>query len=183
MPHYNFPTNLTPPDPPDACELAIFPVAVVPYALAALESRATPSTWSSDGYVRGQQLVRSLQLALLCGGLREITDRQDALYRLHATALYGTNYEVIETEPELIVTPAIESTHAIVIEDDESIFGRMELQKQLLENGINGTSTTNYNRENGIRDLLEQLKAAIEADNDIDADMLAKLVQILGALA
>lgn len=121
-------------------------------------------------------------MALLCGGLKEITDRQDDLYRMVGTAIYGTIYEVVATDPELIVSPTIDPTHALVIESDESILGRMELMKQLLENGINGTATPNYDRENGIRDLLELIKAALEDENDIDSDMLAKLAEIALAL-
>jgi len=72
MPKFIFPHNLTPPDPPDVCELAVFAVAVVPYALGALEARTTQYTWSDEGYSRGVQLVRSLQMSMLCGGMTDL---------------------------------------------------------------------------------------------------------------
>jgi hypothetical protein len=183
MPTFAHVKNQTPPELPDICELATFAVAVVPFALGALEYRIPKYIWSEDGYLRGVQLIRSLQMALLCGGMKEITDRQDALYRMVGTAIYGTDYSVVATEPELIVTPILEPIHALTIENDESILGRMELLKQLLENGINGTATPNYDRENGIRDLLELIQAAIEAESNLDPEMLAKLAEIALALA
>lgn len=106
MPRYQHPHNQTPPAPPDVCELAVFPVAVVPYALGALESRVYKYIWSDEGYLRGVQLIRSMQMSLLCGGMKELTDGQDRLYRLLDTALTGRVYSVESTEP-LVITPAI----------------------------------------------------------------------------
>jgi hypothetical protein len=183
MPRFNFPHDLVPPELPDVCELAIFPVGVVPYALAALESRATAYTWSDDGYLRGNQLIRSLQMAILCGGVKEITNRQDELYRLVATAFYGTSYSVLATDPELIVAPAIMPTHDVAIDNEDSIFGRLEDSRQLLQNALNGTDTPLYDRANGVRDLLELIQAAIEAESNLDPEMLAKLAEIALALA
>lgn len=122
-------------------------------------------------------------MALLCGGLKEITERQDSLYRLIDTALFGRTYAVVSTDPELIVSPLIEPTHALTIEDEDSIFGRMEDQRQLLQNALNGTITTNYDRVDGVRDLLEAIKLAVEASDDLDDDILTKLVEIGALLA
>lgn len=183
MPVIKHVKNQTPAELPDVCELAIFSVAVVPFALGALEYRIPKYIWSEAGYLRGVQLVRSLQMALLCGGLKEITDRQDSLYRLIDTAIYGTVYEVIETIPELIVAPNIEPTRALSEGADGSIFARMEKQSQMLENALNGTVTSLFERQPGIRDLLEQLLEAAEAESNLDPEMLAQLVQIVGALA
>jgi hypothetical protein len=106
MPRFSFPSNLVPPDPPDVPELAIFPVAVVPYALAALESRTTKHTWSEDGYQRGVQLIRSLQMALMTGGLSDLLEGQNRIYRLIDSAMYGREYTV-ETEEPLVIAPVI----------------------------------------------------------------------------
>ena len=170
--------DLVPAEPPDLCELAVFPVAVVPFALGALESRIPRHVWASESYVRGVQLVRSLQMAILCGGLKEVTERQDALYRMVDTAIYGRIYTVEATDPELVVSPTIQHVHDLAIEHDDSILGRMEDQRQLLQNALNGTDTPNYDRVDGVRDLLEQIKTAIEASGGLDDDMLAKLAEI-----
>jgi hypothetical protein len=121
-------------------------------------------------------------MAILCGGLREITDRQDALYRMLDTAMFGTEYSVIESDP-LVVDPEIAPTHALTIERSDSLLGRAEDMRQLLRNALNGTSTPLYDRANGVRDLLEQLLTAMEATDDLDPEMLARLAEIVTALA
>lgn len=183
MPRFTHVHDLVPPAPPDVCELAIFPVAAVPYALAALEYRIPRYVWADDSYLRGVQLVRSMQLAILCGGLKEITDRQDALYRMLGTAIYGTLYNVVSVDPVLVVEPPIEPTHSMDFDNPDSLLGRAEDLRQLLQNGINGTDTPLYDRANGVRDLLELIQAAIEAESNLDPEMLAKLAEIALALA
>ncbi len=106
MPKFSFPHDLTPPELPDFCELGIFPVAVVPYALGALEARATVYTWAEDSYLRGNQLIRSMQMAILCGGMQELTEGQNRIYRLIDSAMYGRVYTV-ETEEPLVIAPVI----------------------------------------------------------------------------
>jgi hypothetical protein len=178
MPRFTHVHDLVPPDPPDVCEIAIFPVAAVPFALAALEHRIPIYVWSEAGYARGVQLIRSMQLAILCGGVKEITDRLDNLYRLHAGALYGTEYSVVSSDPELVIEPAIQAYHALDFENENSLLGRAEDLRQLLQNGINGTETPLYDRADGIRDLLELIKTALETESGIDSNMLAKLAEI-----
>lgn len=174
--------DLVPAALPDVAEIAGFCVAVVPFALAALEHRIPRYVWTEESYLRGTQLVRSLQLSLICGGLKEITDRQDALYRMLDTAMFGTTYSIIESDP-LEVEPVINPTHGLVIEHADSLLGRMEDSRQLQQNALNGTETPLYDRANGVRDLLEQLITALEASDDLDPDMLAKLSEIALALA
>jgi hypothetical protein len=183
MPRIAHVSNLVPADPPDVCELAVFPVAVVPFALGALEYRIPKYVWADDSYARGVQLIRSLQMAILCGGMQELIESQNQIYRMLGTAIYGTEYSVVETTPELIVTPIIEPTHALTIENEESILGRMEDMKQLLQNALNGTETPLYSEPLGVRELLANLITAVEAGTTNDADMLAELVQIAGLLA
>jgi hypothetical protein len=183
MPAITHVHNLVAPAPPDTCEIVIFPVAVVPFALGALEYRIPRYVWADDSYLRGVQLVRSLQMALLCGGVKEITDRQDALYRLLAGALYGTEYNVVATDPELVIEPPIDSYHALDFENENSILGRMEDSRQLLQNALNGTETPIYSDTPGIRELLASLIEAVQAGETNDEEMLAKLVQIAGLLA
>lgn len=175
--------DLVPAEPPDVCELAVFPVAVVPFALAALESRIPRHVWADESYQRGVQLIRSLQMAILCGGMKELIESQDRIYRMLGTAIYGTEYVIEATDPELIVSPTIQAVHALVIDHEDSILGRMEDQRQLLQNALNGTDTPEYARPDGIRDLLEQLLTAMEAESNLDPELLAKLAEIAVLLA
>lgn len=182
MPSFVHVRDLVPAAPPDVCEIAIYPVAVVPFALAALEHRIPSYVWAEAHQLRGTQLVRSLQMALLCGGVKEITDRQDSLYRMLSTAIYGTEYSIIDIDPDLVVEPEIEPIHSLAIEREDSILGRMEDARQLAQNALNGTSTPLYDRADGVRDILEQLLAAVEESDDLDPEMVAKLAEIVIAL-
>jgi hypothetical protein len=102
-----FINNLTAPAPPYVAELAVFPVAVVPFALAALESRTVKYVWADEeNYQRGVQLIRSLQVALLTGGMQELIESNNRLYRLLDSALYGRQYTQVSVEP-LEITPVI----------------------------------------------------------------------------
>lgn len=183
MPRFTHVHDLVPPDPPDVCELAVFPVAVVPFALAALEYRIPKYVWAAEGYQRGVQLIRSLQMAILCGGMQELLESNDRLYRMLGTAIYGTEYTVVSTDPMLIVEPPIEATHSIYFENPDSILGRMEDMRQLMQNALNGTETSLYAEPQGVRELLANLITAVEAGGASDEDMLAQLVQIAGLLA
>lgn len=182
MPRFAHVHDLVPAELPDVPELAGFCIAVVPFALAALEYRMPKYVWAEDSYLRGTQLIRGLQMALLCGGLQQITDRQDALYRMVDSALFGTVYSVVETEPLLIVAPEIPPVHDLTIIDPLSMIGRMDDMSQLLQNALNGTDTPNYSDTPGIRQLIADLIAAIEAGEANDEEMLANLVQIAGLL-
>jgi len=122
-------------------------------------------------------------MAILCGGLKEITDRQDNLYRMLGTAIYGTEYSVVSIDPDLVVEPPIEPTHNIDFVNPDSILGRMEDARQLAQNAMNGTETAIYAEPLGVRELLANLITAVEAGGASDADMLAELVQIAGLLA
>ncbi len=106
MPRIAHVHDLVPADPPDIGELAVFPVAVVPFALAALEYRIPKYVWADDSYARGVQLVRSLQMSLLTGGMQELVEGQNRIYRLVDSAMYGRTYTV-ETEEPLVIAPEI----------------------------------------------------------------------------
>jgi len=183
MPAITHVHNLAAPEPPDVCEVVIYPVAVVPFALAALEYRIPVYVWEDASYARGVQLVRSLQMALLCGGVKEITERQDALYRMLGTAIYGTDYSVVSTDPDLVIEPPIEPTHNIDFVNPDSILGRMEDARQLAQNAMNGTSTDLYSEPLGVRELLANLITAVQESGGSNEDILAQLVNIAGLLA
>lgn len=106
MPAITHVHNLVAPDPPDVCELAVFPIAAVPFALGALEYRIPRYVWADDSYLRGVQLIRSMQMAILCGGMSDLLEGQNKIYRLLDSALYGRVYTVASSEP-LVISPLI----------------------------------------------------------------------------
>jgi len=167
-----------------SCYLVAINASLIPLVAGALRFFEKRGTWLTDAdYESGYNAFAKLQVCMMRCCIDDLIESNDRIYRMLGTAIYGTEYSVVATEPELIVTPAIEPTHALIVENDESILGRMELQKQLLENALNGTETPNYVRPDGVRDLLEQLITAAEAESDLDPEMLAKLGEIAVLLA
>lgn len=91
-----FVKNLDAPLPPYTEEITVFPVAVVPFALAALESRALPSCWLPQYRIVGPQLIRMLQVALLGGFMEELIRELRALRGIKPEYV---NVPVEEQEP------------------------------------------------------------------------------------
>lgn len=161
-----------------SCYLVAINASLIPMVAGSLRFYEKRGTWLTDAdFESGYNAFAALQACFMKCCIDDLIESNDRLYRMLGTAIYGTEYNVVSADP-LVVMPAIAPTHALAIEDDESILGRMELQKQLLENALNGVDTPNYSRPDGVRDLLEAIKLALEAGDDLDAEMLAKLVEI-----
>jgi hypothetical protein len=177
-----FVRNLTAPEPPYICELAAFPIPVVPIALGALELRTVPHIWASpeDAY-RGTQLIRSLQVALLTGCMKELIESNRQIYRLLDTTLNGAIYVADELDGEIIVTPPIPAAPADVA---RSVHSRLERLEQLLDNAYNGaTYAPDFLNATGVRQQLSDLILAIQQQGQLDDDMLAELINIVTLLA
>jgi len=161
------------------CYLVAINASLIPYVAGALRFFEKRGTWSTDAdYEAGYNAFAELQVCMMRLCVDDLIESNDRLYRMLDTALYGREYTVVSTDPVLVVEPPIAATHLLAIEQEDSILGRMEDMRQLLQNALNGTDTPLYDRANGVRDLLEQLITALEATGDLDDDMLAKLAEI-----
>jgi len=176
---YTFPTDYD----ERSCYLVAINASLIPMVAGALRFYEKRGVWATNAdYELGYNAFAALQACFMKCCIDDLIESQDRIYRMLGTAIYGTEYSVISDDP-LVVTPAIEPTHVLAIENDESILGRMELHKQLLENALNGTDTPNYDRPDGVRDLLEQLLVALEAESNLDPEILAKLAEIVVLVA
>ena len=166
-----------------SCYLVAINASLIPLVAGALRFYEKRGCWISDSdYEQGYYAFAELQACMMQLCLDQLIESNDRLYRMLGTAIYGTTYVVDSTDP-LIVSPAIDPTHTLTIESDESILGRMDLHKQLLENALNGTDTPNYSDTPGIRELLANLITAVEAGTAEDTDILAELEAIAVLLA
>lgn len=167
-----------------SCYLVAINASLIPLVAGALRFFEKRGTWLTDAdYESGYNAFAELQVCMMRLCVDDLIESNNRLYRMLDTAIYGTAYGVVETEPILIVAPEIEPTKNLVVLDGDSILGRMEDMRQLLQNALNGTETPLYDRANGVRDLLEQLITAAEAESNLDPDMLAKLGEIAVLLA
>lgn len=166
------------------CYVVLINASLIPFVAGALKIFEERRSWHSDAeYEQAYNAFAELQSCMTKLCLDQLLESNDRTYRMLATAIYGTTYTVTATSPALVVSPAITPTHALTIDHEDSILGRMEDQRQLLQNALNGTETPNYDRADGVRDLLEQLKTALEAESNLDPEMLAKLGEIAVLLA
>lgn len=160
------------------CYLVPVNAALIPLVAGALRFFERRGSWETDAdYEQGYNAFAELQVCLMRACIDDLVESNNRLYRLLDTALFGTGYVVQSTDP-LVVTPDIPPQRTMGIYDEASLLGRLENLKQLLENGLNGTETPNYDRQNGVRDLIEQLIAAIQQTGQLDDEMLAKLAEI-----
>jgi len=166
-----------------SCYLVAINASLIPYVAGALRFFEKRGTWATDAdYESGYNAFSELQVCMMRCCIDDLIESNDRLYRMLDTALYGTAYEVITSEP-LEVEPIIFATHELTIADPDSVLGRMEDMKQLLQNALNGTTTVNYSDTPGIRELLANIITALEATGTLDDDMLAQLVQIASLVA
>ena len=168
--------------PPDynerTCYLVPINAALIPLVAGALRFFERRGSWANDqDYERGYAAFAELQVCFMKACIDDLVESNNRLYRMLDTAIFGVGYTVESTDP-LVVTPAIPPQRTMGIYDEASLLGRLENLKQLLENGLNGTETPQYDRQNGVRDLLEQLLTAIQQTGQLDDEMLAKLAEI-----
>lgn len=173
---YSFIRNIPLPDPPYSTALTFVPIAIIPFALGALEDRAGAFAFEPTAQFYGLQLIRSLQVALLTGN-----DSIDRLYRLLDANLSGTTYIATETDGNTTITPAIPVVPGAV---SRSIHSRLERLEYLLDNGINGAvHLPDFADPNGIKQKLDAVVSAIQATGQLDDDSLNELIQIAALLA
>lgn len=173
-----FVNNLTAPEPPYECELAVFPIPVIPFALAALDERIKRFYWASnDDWRRGEQLIRALERAMLEGCLDKLLESNNRIYRLLDYAFMGHTYEVTSTNP-LVIEPAIPDvpdTTAL----EPGLVARIALLQKATDNAFNGTAYSEYTNTVSIRDQLQQIIDKATENNELDAEMIADLAELV----
>jgi hypothetical protein len=158
--------------------------SLIPLVAGALKHFEERRSWNSDEeYEQAYNAFLELEICMTRLCVDDLIESNNQIYRLLSGALYGTEYSVVSTDPELVIEPPIGSYHSLDYENENSILGRMEDMRQLLQNALNGTETPLYDRPNGVRDLLEQLITAAEAESNLDPEMLAKLAEIAVLIA
>ena len=166
-----------------SCYLVPINASLIPIVAGALGLFQERWAWNTDeDYERGYNAFAELKVCLMKTCIDALIESNNRLYRMLDTAIYGTQYLIQSPEPNLIVVPEIGPTRSLFVEDERSIIGRMETFQQLLDNALNGTETPQYDRANGVRDLLEQLISSIGETGQYDEEMLARLVEIAGLL-
>jgi len=164
------------------CFLVAIPRPLVPYVGGLLKIAEMRGFWASeDDYARGYTAITELERCLMSTCLDDLFQKQDELYRLLNTALFGVTYATV-TENPLVVTPAIAPHVTLDIHDQDSIMGRLDRLTQLVDNRLAGTETPLYDETPGIKQQLEEIIAALGEDVDL-TEVISNLEAIALLLA
>jgi hypothetical protein len=138
--------------------------------------------WATEAdYVSGYTATLELEACLMATCLDELLARQDGLYRLVNTALFGQTYETDGLVPPTY-TPSIEPFVSLDVLDQNSVMGRIDRLTQLIDNRIAGTATTLYTDTPGVKQQLEAIIAALGEGTDL-TEVISELEAIALLLA
>lgn len=172
--------NVELPPEPYHTHLCNIPIEIIPLALGALESRANSFVFPPEHYHNGVQLIRHMQVMILLG-TDEIVESIERLYRLLDTTFNGAVYSAEETPDGVTITPAIPDVPAV---PPLPMLPATVQLNQRLDNIWHGTEhLPAVPATTPLPELIEQLRLAIEASDDLDDEMLAKLAEVAVLLA
>lgn len=175
------------PAPPYICELFEIDIQAIPFLLSALWHKSQRYNWKSDEDARiGRQMIAKQGASLLMGCSSEIVAAVDRLYRLTDAIHNGTVYGVSGTgtvEDPYIYTPAMPLVPATAAGQEPSVKFSLEKSLRLIDNLVNGTTYADAPDSRNIRQQVEDLIAAVQAQGGLDDEMLDQLLAIAGLLA
>jgi hypothetical protein len=165
------------------CFLVTVPLPLVPYVGGLLKILELRGFWASDtDYLRGYTATIELEECLMSTCLDVLLEKQDALYRLINTGIFGQPYELVTSDP-LVVTPDILPFVTVENFDQDSIMGRLDRVTQLIDNSINGTEVPIYAYEPSVKALLQSVIDALGSDTTDLEGILAQLELIATLVA
>jgi len=151
----------------EPCFLVQIPRSLVPFVGGLLKLPEQRGFWATQAdYERGYQATIELEGCLMATCLNDFMEKQDELYRLVNTAMFGVAYTTVSTDP-LVVTPPITPHVNLDIHDQDSLMGRLDRLTQLVDNRLAGTDTPLYDELPGIKQQLEAIIAAMGDDTDL----------------
>jgi hypothetical protein len=164
------------------CFLVAVPRPLVPFVGGLLRIMEQRGFWQSAlDYERGYTAVIELEECLMAACLNDLFERQDALYRMVNTALFGATYATVSEDP-LVITPPIAPHVTLDVHDQDSLLGRVDRLTQLVDNRLAGTETPLYDELPGIKQQLEEIIAALGEGTDL-TEVISNLELIIAALA
>lgn len=176
------------PDPPPwECELIDIDIPSIPFVLFALGHKAQRYYWKTDeDATKARQMLAKQGANILMGCSDKIVGAINQLYRLtdsiHNGTVYSTTGEGTVDDP-IVYSPAIPLVPQTLPGAEPGVKFSLEKALRLQDNLVNGTTYTDAPDDRNIRQQLEDIKLALEGQENLDPEILAELVQILAALA
>ena len=175
------------PRPPYACELVEVDIPAIPFMLAALGHKAQKFFWSdSDEATEGRQLLAKQAASLLMPCGKDIVEAIDRLYRLtdviHNGAIYTYSGDGTTLHP-YVFNPTMP---VVAVPNDPlepSLRFTLNKLTMLHDNLVNGAVNDFASDDRNFRQQLADILLAMTDEESLDPQILAKLGQILLALA
>lgn len=178
------------PSPPYSCELVEVNVQAIPAMLYALWQKSQRYFWEkplgSDKLARKALAEQTARLLMPCG--TEIVTAINQLYRLVDVSINGAvyTYEEDRETGEIIYSPEIPIVPAASDPGFNSVRWQSNDTRTILRNALLGQTTAELGDARVFRQQLDDLIAAVGADDTDIADMKAKLailLEIIGTVA
>jgi hypothetical protein len=172
---------------PYACELVEIQPEAVPFLLYGVFHKLQKYYWASHSdWIEGRRLMamEGAQLLMTCGN--DIVNGLDRIYNLLDVRLAGIERSVTGTGTDVdpfVYVPPIEQAATMVPGVDESLLLYANVNHQSWLNLLNGTAGDTSSDTRNIRQQLEDLILSVGATDDLDDEILAKLVEIALLLA
>lgn len=168
-------------------ELVEIDVESIPFLLGALRTKELRSHWTSDEDAkRGRQMLAKEGAQMLLGAGDRIVEAIDRLYRLtdsiHNGTVYAVDGEGTDLDP-YVYYPSMPLVPTTEPGAEPSVKFSLEKSLRLQDNLVNATTYDDAPDDRNIRQQLDDLKTALEAQPNLDPQILATLEDVREALA
>jgi len=180
---YTFPDNYA----ESTCYLIPINVALLPFVAGALKHFEERRSWHSDEeYERAYNAFAELQACMTALCIRELIESNNRLYRLFDVTMNGAIYSYTGDGTALnpyVFNPPIPVVPYRVGPLEPSVRFTLDKLTKLHDNLVNGTTSDVAPDDRNFRQQLADILLALGSEDSLDPEILAKLGEILLALA
>lgn len=184
---YNLVAKREAPEPPYICEMVDIDVEAIPFMLSSLWLRAQKYWWITDDDQKyGRWLMNKEGAALLMPCSRKITNLLEAQYNLLDATIRGEMRDVTgagtDADP-YIYDPAIPQTVDPIVYLTPGLQYSAIQSLRGIENISDGRTSTNFSDVRNIRQQLEDILNALNAESDEETvELLRNIFLALGGV-
>lgn len=174
---YTFPTDYN----TKGCFVVLIDKALLPIVAGKVRELYNHWQWNSPAdYELGYNAIAELEACMTRLCVEQLVASNDRLYRLLDTNLSGQQYNTLNQNGDVIITPNIPIVPEPVT---RSLHSRLERLEYLMDNFFNGgTYSPDFLNTTSVRDQLTAIIEALQASNSANTDDWAELLSNLGEL-
>lgn len=160
-------------------DVECIPLQMVPITARQLIGKTYRGAWSIGSHVAGRDATVRVIMSIYAGCLSPTAQAVDRLYRLHANALLGTQYNTtVDADGLETVSPSIpEGQPLSPVASGLSLTETAIRTRYVVENGLLGITSAGLPDGRSYRDILQEI-ADKAVGGELDDEMLAELSKI-----